>query len=443
MQATRLMEPTTLVVIAACVFAFGLVSHLIENTPLTAPMLFVAIGWVAGPMGLDLIQLGGATADIIIEVTLVLVLFSDASRIRLSELRRGYYIPARLLLVGLPLTIGLGALLAWPLFPELGWAELALLAAVLAPTDAALGQVVVSSPRVPVKIRQALNVESGLNDGIAVPVVMVLLAAASVFSGEHAAAGAHGSEGSLAFAAAQIGLGPVAGLLVAVPTAWLVQRAATANSINRAYEHFAGLSIAIGAFGVAELIGGNGFIAAFTAGLVVGNMTSSVCESLQEFAEEEGQLLGLMAFLVFGATMLPEALEALDGPVLIYVGLSLTVARMVPVAIALLGSGLRPPTVAFLGWFGPRGLATILFALLVSEAEAIPHHERLVHIITLVVAASTLAHGLTAAPLAGLYGKWVDRLRARAPEGAECQAAPELPVRLRMRQQPPTDGAAS
>ncbi len=428
------MEPTTIVTIALCVFAFGLISHRIESSPLTAPMLFATIGLLAGPFGLGWIRLEGATDDVIIEVTLVLVLFSDASRIRLRDLKSGYRLPARLLMLGMPLTIGLGALLARPLFPELSWAELALLAAVLAPTDAALGQVVVSSPRVPVRIRQALNVESGLNDGIAVPIVMVLLAAAAVLTGDSTVTSetAHGSEVGLGFAASQIGLGPVAGLAVAWPAGWLVQRAADTHSINRAYVHFAGLAVALGAFGVAELIGGNGFIAAFTAGLIIGNTTTSVCESIQEFAEDEGQLLALIAFLVFGATMLPAALATLDWQVALHIGLSLTAVRMVPVAIALLGSGLRIPSIAFLGWFGPRGLATILFALLVSESEMIPNHERLFHILTLAVAASTLAHGLSAAPLASAYGRWVERLPADDPEH---QAAPDLPVRIRMREQ--------
>ena len=433
------MDPTTLVAIAFCVFAFGLVSHRIESPPLTAPMLFAAIGLLAGPFGLDIIHLdlkGGAT-HIIIEATLVLVLYTDASRIRLAELRRGYRLPVRLLVLGLPLTIGLGLIIARPLFPAMSWAELALLAAILAPTDAALGQVVVSSPLVPVRIRQTLNVESGLNDGIAVPVVMVLLAAAAVLSGDASTAteAAHGSESGLAFAAAQIGLGPVAGIAIAWPAGWIVQRAASANSINRAYEHFAGLAIALGAFGTAELIGGNGFIAAFIAGLVIGNTTESLCESLQEFAEDEGQLLALIAFLVFGAVMLPPALATIDWTTGLYIVLSLTIIRMVPVALALWGSGLRAQSALFLGWFGPRGLATILFALLIAEAEAIPNHERLFHIATLAVAASILAHGMTAAPLAAIYGKWVERLRASEPDAPECQATPELPVRIRMRDQ--------
>ena len=189
----------------------------------------------------------------------------------------------------------------------------------------------------------------------------------------------------------------------------------------------------MGAFGVAELMGGNGFIAAFTAGLVVGTVSTSVRENLQEFAEDEGQLFALLAFLVFGATILPPALEVLDWRVALYIAASLTVIRMVPVALALLGSGLRAPSVAFLGWFGPRGLATILFALMVSEAEGIPNHERLVHVLALAVTASTFAHGLSAAPLASIYGRWVEKLRASEPEGAECLSAPELPVRIKHR----------
>ena len=429
------MDPMTLITVAFCVFLFGLVSRRIENSPVTAPMIFATIGFVAGPSGAGILELDddGSSTHVIIELTLVLVLFTDASRIRLRELRQGYHFPLRLLVIGLPLSIVLGAATAAPLFPMMSWAELGLLAAILAPTDAALGQVVVSSSRVPVRIRQALNVESGLNDGIAVPVVTVLVATAAMGSVESAGTSAHDSAG-LSFALAQIGLGPVAGFLVSFPAARLVQRAANAGFINRSYEHFAGVAIAFGAFGLAELIGGNGFIAAFTAGLVVGNTTQSVCERLQEFAEDEGQLLTLIAFLVFGAMMLPPALEALDGSVLVYIALSLTVVRMIPAGLALLGSGLRLPSVMFLGWFGPRGLATILFALVVAEAESIANHERLFHIASLAVAASIFVHGLSAAPFAAIYGRWVERRRRTetATTMAEYQEVPELPVRVRL-----------
>ena len=427
------MEPITLVSIALCVFSFGLISRRIEGTPITPPMLFAAIGLLAGPFGLGVLHFEEETADLIIEATLVLVLFSDASRIRFRQLRRGYLLPARLLLLGLPLTIGAGMVLARPLFPELTWAELALLAAVLAPTDAALGQAVVSSSRVPIRIRQALNVESGLNDGIAVPIVMVAVAASSIVntSGGSPADMVTGAQG-FSYALAQIGFGLLAGFAVACPAAWLVQRATKTGGMSRAFEHFSGLAIAMGGFGAAELIGGNGFIAAFSAGLVVGNTTTSICESLQEFAEEEGQLLSLIAFLAFGAMMLPSALASMGWDVALYVLLSLTIVRMLPVAIALLGTRLRMPSVAFIGWFGPRGLATILFVLLISEHEGIHAHERLAHIATLVVAASVIAHGATAAPLAALYSRWEKRLRATEPGSTECHPVADLRVRIRL-----------
>ncbi|MEO0479165.1 MAG: cation:proton antiporter [Planctomycetota bacterium] len=410
------MDPTTVFAIAALVFAYGLVSSRIEGSPITAPMLFVSIGWVLGPHGFDWIRVDGEGVDLVIEVTLVLVLFSDASRIRFSELRRGYSIPARLLAIGMPLTILLGGAFARLFFPELSWAEALLLGAVLAPTDAALGQVVVSSERVPIRIRQALKVESGLNDGVAVPIVMVLLAAAVVGTSESPS-----EPSGLSFALQQIGLGPVAGVLVAWPAARIVQRAADAGTIARASQHFAGLAMALGAFAAAELLGGNGFIAAFVAGLVLGNTTTTVCEAMQEFAEEEGQLLATMAFLMFGAAMLPPVLGAFDVSVAGYLVLSLTLIRMVPSAIALFGTKLMLPSVGFLGWFGPRGLATILFAILVAEHAAIPHREAIYQVTVLAVGLSTFAHGATA------VGRSVIRLDFRTGPSASrspiCQCA--------------------
>lgn len=429
------MDPAAVVFVTLCVIAYGLVSRRVENTSLTPPILFVAAGVLASPLGLDLIQveLEGEATHRIIEVTLVLVLFSDAARISLPALRRGFRLPARLLLVGLPLTIGFGFLLAWPLFPHFSYAELALLAAILAPTDAALGQVVVSSPIVPACVRQALNVESGLNDGIAVPIVTTLLAVAAVSLEVTAASQAAADWESVArFAGAQVLLGPVAGIGVALPAASLIQRAIAKGGVLHAYRHFSGIAIAFGAFGVAELIGGNGFIAAFTAGIIVGRTSPEICESLQEFAEEEGQLLALITFLIFGAAMVPAAISSMDWQVVTYTVLSLTVVRMVPVALSLLGTGLRVPSVGFIGWFGPRGLATILFALLVLESSQIVNHEKIFHIAALAVLASTVLHGLTAAPLARRYSTWLGTLHSQDSPVVEQQAVAELPARIRM-----------
>lgn len=437
------MDPSTIVAIAFCILAFGLVSRRIEGSPITAPMVFTAIGVLAGPTGAGVIDLDleGGGAHGIIEFTLILVLFTDASRIPLRALRRGLSLPVRLLLIGMPLTIGLGLLVALGLFPQLAVAEAALLAAILAPTDAALGQVVVSSTRVPLRIRQALNVESGLNDGIAVPVVVALIAAAAVGAidsagpGATEAATAAGESGSVVlFALKQIGFGPLVGFGVGCAGGWLVERAVGAGTMGTRHVRLAGVALALGAFAGAELLGGNGFIAAFAAGIAVGNTTTEVCGKLQDFAEDEGQLLAILAFVVFGATMVPEAVRAIDLPMGLYVAASLTVVRMVPVAIALMGSGLRLPSVAFLGWFGPRGLATILFALVVLEQQRIPSHSQLFHLASLTVLASTVLHGLTAAPLASRYGAWA----ARSGAGAERVDVPDLPVRIPLSRPPST-----
>ena len=348
------------------------------------------------------------------------MLFTDAARIDLKLLRRDHNLPIRLLVVGLPLTIIGGALVALVLLPGFTLWQAALLAAVLAPTDAALGQAVVSSPLVPARIRQAINVESGLNDGIALPVVLLF---ASLASAAHATVDA--SEW-IQFGAMQIILGPIVGIIVG----WLGAKAAdwTAGNgwMTPTLEGPAALGIALIAFAVAEVIGGNGFIGAFVAGLVLGNKIRGQCTTLFEFAEAEGQLLTLLTFLVFGAVLLPTVGGVPDWPVIVYALLSLTVIRMVPSALALIGSGVRGPTTLFLGWFGPRGLASILFALLIVEEAEIPLRAEILQITIVTVALSILAHGLTAAPAA----RWYAGLVRRMGECEEAKPVSEMPSRF-------------
>ncbi len=257
----------------------------------------------------------------------------------------------------------LGAVVALPIFPGLGIWEALLLAAVLAPTDAALGQSVVSSPLLPVRIRQSLNVESGLNDGIVLPVVLLVASLA----------GARAEGGDLTywlrFTGAQLVLGPMVGLAVGYLGGRIIERATASGWVNDAFERLTVLGLAGLAFAGAQAVGGNGFIAAFVAGLALGNTTHGICRCLYEFGEAEGQLLTLLVFLIFGAVMVPEAISTWDGRTLLYAVASLTVIRMLPAAMSLLGSGLRPASVAMLAWFGPRGLASILFALLIVEEE--------------------------------------------------------------------------
>ena len=415
------MDLTSIAVIAGGLLAFSLVSGRLKGTVVTPPLTFIIFGFVIGAGGLAVVDVdrSHATIHFVAELTLILVLFADAARIDLSRLRRDHNIPLRMLLIGLPLTMAFGTVVAMQLFPGFSFWEAALLAALLAPTDAALGQSVVSASAVPVRIRQAINVESGLNDGIALPVVLFCAALAS------AHAGGAGAGDWIRFALLQVTLGPLIGIAIGYVGARLLDRAVEREWANDAFQGIGILSLALFTYVAAELIGGNGFIAAFLSGMVFGNTIRHPCTFLFEFMETEGTLLMLITFLIFGAALLPEGLEFLDPVMLIYAILSLTLIRMIPVAISLLGAGLRLPTNLFLGWFGPRGLASILFVLLILEEADVVHANELLAITVVTVALSALLHGLSAAPLAKRYGRHV----AQMGECEEIQPVSEMPLR--------------
>ena len=321
----------TVLLICALIIGFGVVSERLHKSILTPPMVFVSVGllvaagWLGTFESIDGLEL----TRLLAELTLILVLFLDASRIGLRDFRRDLSLPFRLLAVGMPLTLLLGAGLAALLFPALSLWEVALLGAILAPTDAALGQAVVSSPVVPARIRQALNVESGLNDGLALPLVVILLAVGGM-SAEPSSA----SEW-IAFVVKQVLLGPLAGIAVGLGGGSLVRRAAEREWMSQSFQQLSAVALAILAYGVAELIEGNGFMAAFSAGIVVGTTARSVTPVLQEFAETEGQLLSLLTFLCFGSHLVWSTLPDMNGEVFLYAMGSLTVVRMLPVAVSL------------------------------------------------------------------------------------------------------------
>jgi NhaP-type Na+/H+ or K+/H+ antiporter len=418
------MDTHGFAVIAAGVILFGLVSKRLQGTIVTAPMVFAALGLVIGDAALGLAHLdfGHAFVHGLAEVTLVLVLFSDASRIDLRLLRRDHDLPFRMLLIGMPLAIIAGTFAGLALPLGLGLWEAALLAAILAPTDAALGQSVVSNPLVPTRIRQALNVESGLNDGIALPVVLLFASLASAVQvGE-------GERNWILFGAMQITLGPLAGIVIGGLGAVLMDRAVSNGWMGESFEGPAILGTALLVYSGAEIIGGNGFIAAFVAGLVYGNRLRDRCRFVFEFAESEGQLLTLLTFLVFGAAILPEAFGHIGWIAVLYAVLSLTVVRLIPVAISLVGSGVSRPTIAFLGWFGPRGLASILFALFVLEKAEMPAARQILAVTIMTVTLSILAHGLSAAPAARRYGA----LARQMGQCEENRPVSEMPTRTGM-----------
>ena len=411
-----------LLVVALSVFGFAMFSQRSSLSPVTAPMVFAAVGLLVGTVGVDWfdLTLDSEVVSVLVEGTLVLVLFTDAARIDLRALRTEAALPARLLAIGLPLTIVTGTAAAALLFDELTLIEAGLVAAVLAPTDAALGQAVVSDRRLPVRIRQSLNVESGLNDGIMVPVVTVLLAL-SVAEADVAGAGAWGE-----FLARQLGFGLAAGVLAGAAGGWLLHRRAVAGELEGTYRQLAALAVAAGAFAGAEVLGGNGFIAAFVAGLAFARVATSECADVRDFTEDEGELLTSLTFLVFGAALAGPRLSHLSWQIGLYAVASLTVVRLVPVLIALARSGTLLETRLFVGWFGPRGLASILFALLVSQELQGTGADLILDIAVWTVLLSIFAHGLSASWWAGRLG---NRLAARHETVAENRPAPELPTR--------------
>ncbi len=414
-----------LLLIAVAVFGYALVSERLSVSPISAPIFFTTVGLVAGSGGIGWfsLDLEGEAVSILVETTLVLVLFTDAVRIDLSELRRDAALPGRLLGIGMPLTIAVGGVVAVLVVPGLNVVEGLLLAAVLAPTDAALGQAVVADTRLPGRIRQTLNVESGLNDGIAVPVVTVLVTIA--------AAEAFGGTGDVAaLAARQVGFGLVAGVGIGVLGGFLIERRARAGAVEGIYRQLGTLAVAIAAFALAEVVGGNGFIAAFTAGLAFGHVAREHCRDLQDFTQDEGELLSAITFVIFGAALAGPALSDLTWQTALYAAASLTVVRMVPVLISMIGSGTLFETRLFLGWFGPRGLASILFALLVVEGLDTPAGRMVSSVATWTVLASIFAHGLTARAWTGRLSR---RLAAEDSAMPERMPAPELPGRRRGR----------
>lgn len=390
------MDETAALVIAGSIFLWGLLSARLQRADLTAPMLFVAVGAVVG--GLELLETpeGPEGLTVLVEVTLVWVLFSDAARIPVQDIRRDLAPYVRLLAVGLPLTVMAGWGLAWWMFPASGvWIAL-LVAAALAPTDAALGIPVVTNPVVPARVRRLITVESGLNDGIVTPVVMLAIAAVAA---EEELAGAAGLGAALVSLLVGVVVGALIGLVGGRSLRWARRR-------DWATEDFAGiavLALALLTYLAALAVGGNGFVAAFCGGLAFGASAGRRGPAELVFVEQTAGLVGLLVWLAFGAVAGPIVLDRLTPSMVLYAVLSLTVVRMVPVALACLGARLDRGTVLFIGWFGPRGLASLVFALLALE-ELGPEVDRAVALIGITVLLSVVAHGLTAAPLAVRYG---------------------------------------
>jgi sodium/hydrogen antiporter len=399
------VEPWGTFLLAACVILFSVVSRRLARSGVSSFMVFVTLGIVLGSAGLGLLD---AERDLdatmrLFEVALALVLFTDATAVRVRQLRHEGFLPMRLLAIGLPLTMILGLVAGLVLLPGIGFWEVALIAVILAPTDAALGLPAIADRRVPRLVRDGLNVESGLNDGIALPFFVIVLTLAE---GSRALA----TVGPLEVVARSLVVTPVLAAGVGWAAGWLLARARRQGSTDAGWSQIAVLGTVAAAYTLAVAVDGSGFIAAWVAGLVFGRVlrraaAASPAGEPTELAEVVGSLLATASFFLFGALMLGPVLGSLTWRASAYAVLSLTIVRMLAVAAALAGSRLAVPTVGYLGWFGPRGLASVVLGLLAIESE-LAGTDTLAIVVVTTVGASVFAHGGSARWLASRYGAW-------------------------------------
>lgn len=398
-----------------------MVAKRLSSTMITAPMIFLGFGFALSQTGLMPHADAEASLHLVAEIALIVLLFLDAAQINLDALRKRHVWPVRMLAIGLPLSVAFGAVAAMALLP--GWSILAvaLLAAILAPTDAALGQAVVSNPVVPERARRALTVESGLNDGLALPVILLFASLAAHAAGQN-------DVNWLLFGAKQLVLGPLVGIVAGLAGGAALMYAKKRDLTSDTFEGVGAIALAGAAYLGATEIGGNGFISAFVAGLCFGHVVKGRCKFVYEFTESEGQMLSWGAFLLLGLAMVPAALDALTWPMLALILVSLFVVRPAAIWISLIGTDASPTSRVFFGWFGPRGLATALFALLVVEQIDHQYAEPILAIAINAVWISALLHGLSAMPGARWYAGRVARMGDSAETEPVDASAKPLPT---------------
>ena len=391
----------TLAILALFILIYSSIAGRVERSWISGPIVFTAFGLLIGPVGLDLLSFktDEETIKALAELTLALVLFTDAAGADMGVLRKAKALPIRLLLIGLPLTILLGFGVGILLVEKLSMLGVALVATMLAPTDAALGKAVVTNEKVPDAVRQGLNVESGLNDGICVPILFVFLALAT---------GKAGEEGpwhlALMLVAEEIGIGLAVGLALTFIAGLLLKYASGKNWLTHTWIQVPVVALGLSCFAVAQFLGGSGFIAAFSGGLFFGVLAKQARDEFLRAAEGTGDTMALITWVIFGAAVVGQAAGHFSGLILMYAVLSLTVIRMLPVFLVLTGMGVSTEGKLFMGWFGPRGLASIVFAVIVVNAN-VPHSGVIAATAVCTIILSIVAHGITANPWASGFGE--------------------------------------
>jgi NhaP-type Na+/H+ or K+/H+ antiporter len=362
----------------------GALSGLIRGTVLSASVLSVALGIGLAAVGVVNVDASDQSIVELIELALILTLFSDGMFVERELLRRHWSPVARALVIAMPITMVLLALAAKALFPSLDWAEAFLLAAVLSPTDPVVTSAVVTSRLVPSAVRHTLNLESGLNDGLALPFVLFFLVLATP-------GGSPGGEAAkllgeaLAGGAIGLALGALSGRL---------HHHLPGGGMTARYEGIYAVGFALVAFGLSEVTIGNGLIAAFVCGIAMGASEREVPQGFVEFAENASTIFQVLTFFVFGALIVATGFDHSIPPLVVFVAFALLIARPVAVLLALLRTDLPRSERRFMAWFGPKGVASMLFALFVLKS-GLDQGELIFDVAAIAIICSIAAHGLT------------------------------------------------
>jgi NhaP-type Na+/H+ or K+/H+ antiporter len=385
----------TIALIAAFIFLYSMTSGRLDRTIFSGAIIFTALGFIFGPLGLDVLELNIEREGLrlLAEMTLALVLFIDASNANLGVIKKSFRIPTSLLSIGLPLTILLGFGFGVLIFKELTLIEIAIIATILAPTDAALGKAVVTNESVPNKLREGLSFESGLNDGICVPILFIFLALVS-----HAGIEDDTASHAIHLVLEEVGIGAITGIILALIATWLLKRLSRYGWDSETWEQLKLIALAIGTFSFTQYLGGSGFIACFVGGLLFGWLNKGEKHKLLFAAEAGADTLTMITWLIFGAIAVGHTTDQMSWEPFVYAALSLTIIRMGPVFLSLAGTGLNVYEKLFIGWFGPRGLASIVFAVIVLN-ENLPGGDTIRQVVGLTIFFSVVLHGISANPL--------------------------------------------
>lgn len=389
-----------LAILALFTFCYSIISERVEKLPTSGPIIFVFVGLLLGPLGLGWFKDDVSRVEfrVLVDLTLAMVLFIDAANSDLATLRRNIKIPTRMLLLGLPGAIILGFGVAFVLFGKLSIFEAAILGTMLAATDAALGKAVVTNKDVPSRLREGLNSESGLNDGLCVPILLVFIALAH-------GAGNGGSEiAPLKLVLEELGIGAIVGLSVAGIGAWLLRACRKKGMVSKVWIQLSVPALAISCFAIAQSLHGSGYIAAFIGGMFFGAINKEATHNLVMPGEGISEAMAMLTWLIFGTAVIGQIAYQFTWEIVLYAVLSLTIIRMLPLYLALTGTGESHAGKLFLGWFGPRGLASIVFAIIVIN-ENLPGSQYMATIVACTVGLSLVAHGISANPMS----RWIIR----------------------------------